>query len=237
MTNLIDESIAAHGGLRRWSEIRSVSALALFDGAALHLRGQSAFVRTPTRVTIDPKREGASFDPFLRSGQVGIFEPLRTMVVSANGSVLEELKHPRESYLPDAPWSGPQLAYFAGYALWTYLTLPFSLLNAGVECTEAGTWHEDGEIWKVLNVTFPPDYVTHCSEQVLYVDERGLIRRHDYAVDVAGGSPAAHYLYDHQVFDGILFPTRRRIYPRGADQKPNKDLLIMAADFSDFRVA
>jgi hypothetical protein len=62
-------------------------------------------------------------------------------------------------------------------------------------------------------------YVTHFAEQTLYFDDNGLTRRHDYSVDSSNGAQAAHYLYDHQKFDGIIFPTGRRIYPRGPDLK------------------
>jgi hypothetical protein len=72
---------------------------------------------------------------------------------------------------------------------------------------------------------------------VLYLDDKGPIRKHDYSVDISNGGTVAHYLYDHQEFDGIVFPTRRRIYPRGPDQRPHKDLVIMSADLSDFELS
>jgi hypothetical protein len=234
MLKLIESSIDTHGGIARWNQVRQISATLIPDGAALHLRGQAAFAKTPTRVTVDTRQEKATFNPYLRLEQIGVFEPDRTAVEKPDGVILEELRNPRSSFKPDTPWSGPQLAYFVGYAMWTYLTLPFSLLNDGVRCEEAGSWAEDGETWRAVKVTFPPSYVTHSTEQVLYFDHEGLIRRHDYAVDIIGGGTAAHYLYDHEEFGGIIFPTRRRIYPRGPDQKPNRDVVIMAGDLSDF---
>lgn len=77
-----------------------------------------------------------TFDPFLASGQVGIYTPFRTSVETTGGTMLESLDNPRASFQPDTPWTAPQLAYFAGYALWTYFTLPFSLLMDGVSCEE-----------------------------------------------------------------------------------------------------
>src|SRR2546428_5616243 len=38
-----------------------------------------------------------------------------------------------------------------------------------------------------------PD-VMSPAEQTFYFDQQGLLRRHDYDVDVAGGTPAAHYV-------------------------------------------
>jgi hypothetical protein len=146
------------------------------------------------------------------------------------------LKSPRDSFTnQDSGWSATQLAYFSGYAMWTYLTLPFSLLRDGIECEEIESWVEDGETWRALKITFPRSYVTHSTPQVLYLDDKGLIRRHDYSVDISNGGTVAHYLYDHQEFDGIIFPARRHIHPRGPDQRPHKDLVIMSADLSDFK--
>lgn len=75
------------------------------------------------------------------------------------------------------------------------------------------------------------------SEQVLYFDDKGLIHRQDYSVDITGGGTVAHYLHDHQESGGIVFPTRRRVYLRGPDQQPNKGAVIMAADLSDFELS
>jgi hypothetical protein len=232
--DLIKSSIEAHGGLARWNQVRQISATLIPAGLALQLRGQEAFANSPTRVTVNTRAQRTVFGPFLAPGQCGSFEPDRTAVETVDGAVLEELINPRQSFKPEAPWSGPQLAYFAGYAVWTYFTLPFSLLRDGVQCEEIEPWTEDGETSRALKVTFPKSYVTHSSEQVLYFDGKGRIRRQDYSVDIAGGSTAAHYVHDHQEFDGIIFPTRRRIYPRGPDQQPNKDMVLMAADLSDF---
>jgi hypothetical protein len=37
------------------------------------------------------------------------------------------------------------------------------------------------------------------------------LQRHDYAPDVLGGTPAAHYSYDEVVVGGLMFPTVRRV--------------------------
>jgi hypothetical protein len=46
----------------------------------------------------------------------------------------------------------------------------------------------------------------------------GLLRRHDYVVDVLGGAMGAHYIDDYRDHSGILMPHRRRVYPLGADK-------------------
>jgi hypothetical protein len=234
MHELIQLSIQAQGGLENWDRIRQVSATFIPDGIGLIQRGQEGFTKVPTRVTLDTKTQRTTFEPFLAPGQRGIFEPNRTAVQSLDGASLEELKDPRGSFKDSETWSATQLAYFAGYAMWTYLTLPFSLVMDGVECEEVDPYIEDGETWRALNVIFPESFVTHSREQTLYIDNTGILRRHDYSVAISNGAQAAHYLYDHRDFDGIVFPTKRRIYPRSPDLKPIKELLVFAADLDDF---
>jgi hypothetical protein len=72
--------------------------------------------------------------------------------------------------------------------MWTYLTLPFSLLRPGIECEEIHPYVEDGETWRALKANFPASFVAHSTEQTLYFDDKGLIRRHDYSVD----NPTGH---------------------------------------------
>ncbi len=235
MHDLIRLSIDAHGGLERWNELRKISVTFVPGGIGLKQRGQEAFTLMPTQVTIDLNEQHAVFAPFIAGGQRGIFEPNRTAVETADGTLLEELKNPRDSFksMPaGTPWSGAQLAYFFGYALWMYLTVPFSLLRQGVRCEEAAPWTEDGETWRALKVTFPESYVTHSAEQTIYFDERGLIRRQDYTAEVSNDAKVAHYLHDHREFDGFVFPTRRRVYRREPDLKPQKDFMIISADVS-----
>jgi hypothetical protein len=235
MLDIIHSSIEAYGGLPRWKSIHQIHATLNPGGMALKLRGHEAFASRPTRMTVDTRLQRVTFDPFLAPDQIGVYTPFRTSVETPQGVVIEGLDNPRQSFAFDGtPWTAPQLAYFAGYAMWTYFTLPFSLLSEGVQCEEIKPWIEDGETWRAVKVTFPKSYVTHSSEQILYFDDKGLIRRQDYAVEIAGGATAAHYLYEHQTFGGIIFPVRRRIYPCGPDRQPNRDVVVMAADLSDF---
>jgi hypothetical protein len=141
-------------------------------GPAFKQRGQEAFTRMPTRVTVDTRRQKTTFGPFLAPGQCAVYEPDRTTVETVDGTLLEELEHPRDSF-KGPPWSATQLAYFAGYAIWMYFTVPFSLLRDGIACEESEPWVEDAETWRALKVAFPSSYVTHSTEQTLYFDAKG----------------------------------------------------------------
>ena len=73
--------------------------------------------------------------------------------------------------------------------MWTYYNLPFLLGEPGVETTEIPSITLDGAALRGLRAEFSPDIHTHCPAQQLYFDDDGLLRRHDYQVDVAGGTP------------------------------------------------
>jgi hypothetical protein len=92
------------------------------------------------------------------------------------------------------------------------------------------TWEEDGEIWRRLKVTFPDNIARHTREQVSYFGSDGLLRRHDYAVDVLGGAKGAHYIGDYREHGGIPMPHHRRVYPPGADNRKIREPVLIAID-------
>ena len=83
---------------------------------------------------------------------------------------------------------------------------------------------------------FPNGIASHSKEQDFYFDDDFLLRRHDYHVDVVGGFPVAHCVYDIVEVDGLRFPTKRRAYLRGPHLKPIRDLLLVSLDLSKFRL-
>ena len=102
---------------------------------------------------------------------------------------------------------------------------------------EVGEWNEDGQIWRRLGVRYPANIATHSAEQILYVDTDGLLRRRDYVVDIAAGSPAAHYMDDHREFDGIVLPVRRVVYARNETGHPVRDMVLVTIDIDDVAVS
>ena len=174
----------------------------------------------------------------ISSGNRTRFTAHRVAIETTAGVVVRERADPRSSFDGHdllTPWDPLHRAYFNGYAMWTYLTTPFFMVMPGFEVTEIAPWQEGAERWRGLRVRFPGDVASHSREQDFYFGEDFLLRRHDYHVDVAGGFPAAQYVSDIVLVDGIRFPTRRRAYMRAPDLKPIRDLLMVAIDFTHFR--
>jgi len=235
MNSLLQRTIDAHGGLERWRRFEHVSAH-LRNGGVLWALKQQQGVIDDVNVRVAVHREWASHSPFVEPTWRTSFEPHRVAIETTDGRVVEERMTPRESFAGhalDTPWDRLQLAYFAGYAMWTYLTAPFLFVMDGVSSEELPAWSENGESWRRLKVTFPPGIATHSTVQTFYFDAEGLLKRHDYDVEVSGGTPAAHYVYQHEPFSGILVPTRRRVLRRGEDGASIPEPLIVSIDLSE----
>lgn len=235
MNDLAVLAIDAHGGLDRWKQYRTLSADLEVGGALWPLKGQAGVLDKST-VTVGLTDQWASHRPFGAPDLKSIVQPRRVAIETDDGVVVEELNEPRVSFAGhqvETPWSRLQLAYFAGYAMWTYLNLPFALARQDVQREELSQWEESGEHWRRLKVTFPDVIATHSKEQTLYFDQNGQLKRHDYDVDISGGSSAVHYTSEYQTFSGLMFPTRRRVFPRLPDGQPMAEPLLVSIDLSN----
>jgi hypothetical protein len=238
MNSLAELAINAHGGLDRWRQFEKVSADLAQGGVLWQVKGQAGTL-DKTNVTVGLRSEWASHSPFGAAGRRSRFEPGKVGLEAADGAVLEELRQPRQSFTGhtlQTPWTDLQLAYFAGCAMWTYLNFPFLLAWPGVASEELSPWKEDGASWRRLAVHFPDSIATHSSKQTLYIDESGLMRRHDYDVEIAGNTPGAHYIGTYVEVSGIKFPTVHRIFARQPDASVNRDPLVVSIDLSNIEL-
>ncbi|MDP3844103.1 MAG: hypothetical protein Q8Q81_16310 [Oxalobacteraceae bacterium] len=123
-----------------------------------------------------------------------MFTSERVAIETLQGGVVQERRDARKSFdghTMNMPWDPLHRAYFNGYALRLYLTTPFFMAMPGFELTEIEPWKEGGETWRELRARFPEHIATHSREQDFYFGADGLVRRHDYHIDVAGGFAAA----------------------------------------------
>ncbi|MER8376018.1 hypothetical protein [Mesorhizobium sp. M1409] len=238
MNSLAQKIVDAHGGLETWNRFTSLTAHLTQGGALWVLKGHAGKL-DETNVTVGLRDEWASHHPFGPDGKVSQFRPGKVEIQDSSGNVVEELSDPRASFAGhtlETPWSEPQLAYFAGIAMWTYLNMPFVLAQPGVVSEQFEDWTEKGETWNRLKVTFPKEIATHSTVQTLYVDADGLLKRHDYDVEIAGNTPGAHYISGYTTVSGLKFPTERRIFPRQTDGNSLSEPLVVSIDLSDIEL-
>jgi hypothetical protein len=234
MTELLDRVLAAHGGSDRWNGFTSLSARVRGGGSLWALKHQEGVLHdVVTRVELH--RQSAGTSPFGAPGVRSTFTADRVTLETDAGVVIEERSRPRQSFDGHdltTPWDRLHLAYFNGYAMWTYLTEPFSFTWPGTRTEELEPWQEDGHTWRRLKVRFPDELAVHSKDNIYYVDADGLIRRHDYVAEVVGSdvTAAAHYIDGHAEVQGIVVPTRRRVHPVDQDNHPLKEMLLVSID-------
>jgi hypothetical protein len=151
-----------------------------------------------------------------RDGDKFMFTPERTWIEQADGSVTQDRSNPRASFvghLRTTPWDDLHLTYFVGYALYNYLVTPFCFTWPGFETRELEAHEERGQLWRVLEVTYPDSFATHTKVQKFYFNAKLMLQRIDYVTDVAAGI-VTHYCFDHKEIGGIVFPMLRRVVRR-----------------------
>jgi hypothetical protein len=229
MNDLLAFAIEAHGGLDLWNSFTALKAEVSIAGAIWDFKQQPRLLRDKV-FEIQTHEEHLTITPFIAPDKRSVFVPDRLVLETLDGTVVETRDDPEAAFAGlsfETPWDKFHVAYFASEALWTYLTLPFLYTYPGFDSEEIEPWHEDGEQWRRLKVTFPDDIASHTKTQITHFGPDGLMRRHDYTVDILGGTPGANYSTNYRDFQGIMMPTTRRIYAYdGAMQKVPEPLLV-----------
>jgi hypothetical protein len=234
MNDLLAFALDAHGGLERWREFSTLETHVTIGGAIWDLKQQPKLL-IDKLFTIDTREERLSIAPFGGADTRSVFAHGGLSLETVDGVVIERRDDPLSSFVGqqrETPWDRMHVAYFASEALWTYLTSPFLYTYRGFETTELEPWAENGEIWRRLQVTFPDYILSHSKVQTTHFGPDGLMRRHDYTVDILGGATGANYPCDYHNVQGLMMPTRRRIYAH--DDRGNKvpEPLLVSLDFS-----
>jgi len=236
---VLERAIAAHGGMDRFDATDRLAADLHVGGVALPLRFQRGKLADYTG-EVSTRVPRVVLSPYPAEGKRGVLEPDRVRIESLDGEVLVERTDPRAAFggRRNLWWDDLDLLYFAAYALWGYLCAPFMLAGEGFEVTDEEPWHEDGETWEGIRVTFPPDVPAHSREQSYWFGQDGLIRRNDYTAEVFGPwAKAAHYCWDYREFDGFMVPTRRRAMPRGPGRRPLRRIPLVSIAIDDVRAS
>jgi hypothetical protein len=233
MTDLLNVAVEAHGGLARWSAVKTIDVQLSITGAIWYVKGRPDVLRDiAMRVEVDQERVVTTFaDKDVRT----TFEPDRVLIEKKDGTLIENRDKPERSFTdqsPDAPWDDVDVAYFSGEALWTYLNTPFLYTRPGFVTEEIAPIEADGEKWRRLRVTFPDSVKSHTREQISCFGPDGLLRRHDYTVDILGGATGLNFALDYVNVDGIMFPRQRRVYAYEGDYQIVKEPVLVAIDMT-----
>ena len=216
MTVAIESALStifdAHGGLDYW---RSLSAIDIEISAFGFLfTAKRVPAQHHARLTINTRKPETILWDYPLLGQQTTLHGTTRLEVTDGGGVLQTRTDPRSAFASPKPWTrwdALDFAYFSGYAMWNYLTLPFLLLEPGVTVETV-----DAHGMTRLKVGYPPTLPTHSPTQELYFDSAGRLHRHDYTAEIVGGwASAIHLCDDYRQFGSLWMPTKRRVYPKG----------------------
>jgi hypothetical protein len=234
MNELLKIAVEAHGGLDRWNRLNSVRANASVGGALWSEKGKPGALGD---ISIEARLHEQHMVTHLNGqGRRAVFTPTRVTLETETGNVLESRADPRrafEGHTAATPWDDLDVFYFDSYALWTYLTIPFVYTTPGFVTEELAPWSENGEKWRALQVTFPATIASHTRLQTSYFGSDGLLRRHEYRVDVLGGASGLNYAEDYRTIDGIAVPYVRRVYTADENHQRVPEPVLVAIDLRD----
>jgi hypothetical protein len=239
---LLGEIMEAHGGLDRWRRARRIRARVRTGGLLPRTRFPGNKLAR-FQATIDVGQPRVIVFPFPTDDRRAVFDRGAVRIESEVGEPIAARRGARQQFhglaglRRNLRWDALDTVYFGGYALWNYLTTPLLLARDGVEVREGEQWKHGRETWRRLEVMFPPSIPTHCPHQTFYADSAGRLMRLDYTAEVIGRfARAAHELDAHREFDGLLFPTRRRVHPRGPRNRALPRPILVALEIESVRV-
>jgi len=234
MSELLNLAVKAHGGIDRWKKFKAIKVAASITGAIWWVKGQGNLLEDVV-LTAETQREHLTVD-FPGQDKRANFEPNRIVIETANGTLIESRDDPEMSFQGqqrETPWDEIDAAYFVGEALLTYLNTPFLYTHEGFVTEEIPSIQVEGETWRRLKVTFPDSVKSHTKEQISCFGPDGLLRRHDYTVDILGGATGLNYALDYRNVDGIIVPTKRRVYAYEGDYQIVKEPLLVKIDMGE----
>jgi len=236
--SLLEEVIAAHGGRERWRSVTAIEFSLQSAGFAFASHGQPSALRG-LKVRVLPHQRIVQLRDYCRPGWSGEWSPHYVAMRNRDGALVSERHEPRTEFrgiVKNLVWDKLDILYFAGYALWNYLSFPFVLAEPGVKLAAPGSVDPGSSLR--LAVEFPASLPTHSARQLFHFDEKRLLTRHDYTADVIGKwATAANCILASEVVDGLRFYTRRKVYPRmGARQTVWPFPLLVWIEIDDLAV-
>jgi hypothetical protein len=203
-----------HGGRERWDSLDAVVLRVAKLGGLLPLvKGIGATFPQPDLIRVQPKKLRVEFMDYPERARKTVFDK-GCVAILASGQeefpgALPDHRSTFDGLRKYRRWGARDAAYFFGYALCTYLSVPFllELLPKTVNPWGAGGCR--------IRADFPPRFPTHGRRQEFFFDREGLLVRHDYRADIVGRwAGGAHFSSAYEDLSGIPVATRRRVFAR-----------------------
>ena len=233
LTETAEKAIAAYGGRTLWENAKTLETEISASGLAFTLKRRPFFRHA--RMILDVHRPFSALTPIGRTpGLTGVLDGLDVRLENQEGKVISERKNAREYFKIGRRlfyWDDLDMSYFANYASWNYFTLPALLMCEEIE------WKELEPGW--LEARFPDVIPTHSRVQRFMFDrETGLLIQHDYTADIISPFAAASNVVLQHAHNsaGLVYPSIRRVTPKGPKGKPLSGPILIHLDIHDFRL-
>jgi hypothetical protein len=212
--DLVSRAMDAHGGLDRWLKCDRIDLrIRRATGLLLALKGRGRTFEMACDIETYPHDRRTVFIDYPEHDQRTVFANGDVSIEDrASGRVITSSADHRRTFAgvrKRRRWSPIDTAYFFGYAVWHYHTLPFTLLSARfLRALRQGPL-------RGVDVEFAPDVPTHCRRQQVWFADSGRLVRHDYVADVIGPwARGCHLWEDFESVGGLLIAKRRRVATR-----------------------
>ena len=233
LTETAEKAIAAYGGRALWESAKTLETEISASGLAFTLKRRPFFRHA--RMVLDVHRPFSTLTPIGRSPAItGVLDGLDVRLENAEGKGIAERRNARDYFKIGRrlfSWDDLDMSYFANYASWNYFTLPALLMRNDID------WKELEPGW--LEARFPDEIPTHSRVQRFRFDrETGRLIQHDYTADIISPLAAASnvVLQHAQNSTGLVYPSIRRVTPKGPKGKPLGGPVLIHLDIHDFRL-
>ena len=233
LTETAEKAIAAYGGRVLWQNAKTLETGISASGLAFTMKRRPFFRHAKMVLAIH--RPFSTLTPIgLNPTITGILDGLDVRLENEKGQIISERRNARDYFKIGRRlfyWDDLDMSYFANYASWNYFTLPALLMREDIVWTEL----EPG--W--LEARFPDEIPTHSKVQRFRFDrETGLLIQHDYTADIISPLAAVSnvVLRHAQNSSGLVYPSIRRVTPKGPKGKPLGGPVLINLDIHDFRL-
>ncbi len=231
-SELIQRVIESYGGEELWTRAKYIEAEVSAKGLAFALKRRPCFHHAKLFVKVN--KPYCKITPIGVDKDVsGVLDGTDVRLENVQGQVIAERKNARAHFTFGRRlfyWDDLDMAYFANYAFWNYVTFPALLMN-------------DEIVWEQLNdftlqATFPGSMPTHSKKQLFIVDkDTALLHQHNYTAEIISKfAQAANMILDHSQMNGLTFPSLRRVTPSGPHGKPLSWPILIEIIVHDFKL-
>ena len=182
---LLDRAAARHGGWDRWERLDEVRLRVVSLGGFIpRAKGIGRTFPMVGQAVVRPRAWEVRFVDYPAVGIDGIFARGDVRLIERGGRVASESIGHRASFRGLGKWRRWRpldAIYFFGYALATYMALPFVLARTRLVGHDARR--------RSLTVHFPDELESHSRRQRFVFAEDGLLVRHDYRAEILAAEP------------------------------------------------